>query len=111
MAPRSRISSLRHGATRRTRATPSSACPTTDNAVRLAEFLAGDEPTVVYFGKLIEQKGVQILLEAMQHVDARLVVVGFGPHRSRSSGWRRGARSSPGRSSIVTSCTCCRWPT
>ena len=27
---------------------------------------ASDEPTVVYFGKLIEQKGVQVLLEAMQ---------------------------------------------
>jgi glycosyltransferase involved in cell wall biosynthesis len=35
----------------------------------------------VYFGKLIEQKGVQVLLEAMDGVDARLVVVGFGPYR------------------------------
>ncbi len=33
--------------------------PDADNAARLAEFLAGDEPTIVYFGKLIEQKGVQ----------------------------------------------------
>ena len=55
--------------------------PDDGNAERLAAFLAGDEPTVVYFGKLIEQKGVQLLLEAMQHVDARLVVVGFGPYR------------------------------
>jgi glycosyltransferase involved in cell wall biosynthesis len=45
--------------------------PDAGNAARLAEFLAGDEPTVVYFGKLIEQKGVQTLLEAMQDVDAR----------------------------------------
>jgi glycosyltransferase involved in cell wall biosynthesis len=56
--------------------------PDADNADRLAAFLAGDEPTVVYFGKLIEQKGVQILLEAMAGVDARLVVVGFGPYRA-----------------------------
>ena len=55
--------------------------PDADNAARLAAFLAGDEPTVVYFGKLIEQKGVQILLEAMAEIDARLVVVGFGPYR------------------------------
>jgi glycosyltransferase involved in cell wall biosynthesis len=55
--------------------------PDDGNAARLAEFLAGDEPTVVYFGKLIEQKGVHVLLEAMGGVDARLVVVGFGPYR------------------------------
>jgi glycosyltransferase involved in cell wall biosynthesis len=55
--------------------------PDPGNAERLASFLAGDEPTVVYFGKLIEQKGVQVLLEAMRDVDARLVVVGFGPYR------------------------------
>ena len=55
--------------------------PDPGNAERLATFLAGDEPTVVYFGKLIEQKGVHVLLEAMRDVDARLVVVGFGPYR------------------------------
>jgi glycosyltransferase involved in cell wall biosynthesis len=56
--------------------------PDEANAARLAEFLAGDAPTVVYFGKLIEHKGVQVLLEAMQGLDARLVVVGFGPYRA-----------------------------
>ena len=69
---------------RRDRPNPGNASerlPDDGNAARLAEFLAGDQPTVVYFGKLIEQKGVQTLLEAMQHVDARLVVVGFGPYR------------------------------
>jgi glycosyltransferase involved in cell wall biosynthesis len=55
--------------------------PDEGNAARFAEFFAADRPTVVYFGKLIEQKGVQILLEAMADVDARLVVVGFGPYR------------------------------
>jgi glycosyltransferase involved in cell wall biosynthesis len=57
--------------------------PDDDNAKRLERFLSGDEPTVVYFGKLIEQKGVQVLLEAMKIVDARLVVVGFGPYRTQ----------------------------
>ena len=56
--------------------------PDEGNAERLASFLACDEPTVVYFGKLIEQKGVQVLLEAMRGIDARLVVVGFGPYRA-----------------------------
>ncbi len=55
--------------------------PDDGNAERLADFLAGDEPTVLYFGKLIEQKGVQVLLAAMQETAARLVVVGFGSHR------------------------------
>ena len=56
--------------------------PDDGNAARLQSFLAGDEPTIVYFGKLIEQKGVQVLLEAMRGIDARLVVVGFGPYRA-----------------------------
>src|SRR3954469_3915563 len=57
--------------------------PDEGNAERLAAFLAGDQPTVVYFGKLIEQKGVHLLLEALREVDARAVIVGFGPERPR----------------------------
>ncbi|HEY8724812.1 MAG TPA: glycosyltransferase family 4 protein [Gaiellaceae bacterium] len=56
--------------------------PDDGNAERLAAFLAGDGPTVVYFGKLIEEKGVQVLLESMRELDVRLVVVGFGPYRA-----------------------------
>ena len=56
--------------------------PDEGNAARLAAFLAGDRPTVVYFGKLIENKGVQILLEALRGLDARAVIVGFGDHRA-----------------------------
>jgi glycosyltransferase involved in cell wall biosynthesis len=56
--------------------------PDDGNAERLAAFLAEPGPLVLYFGKLIEQKGVQVLLDAMQSIDARLVVVGFGPYRA-----------------------------
>jgi glycosyltransferase involved in cell wall biosynthesis len=56
--------------------------PDEGNAERLAEFLDGDEPTVVYFGKLLYNKGVHVLLEALQHVDARAVIVGFGDYRA-----------------------------
>ena len=40
--------------------------PDDGNADRLATFLGEPGPLVVYFGKLIEQKGVQVLLEAMR---------------------------------------------
>ncbi len=55
--------------------------PDDGNADRFATFLAEPGPLVLYFGKLIEQKGVQVLLEAMRSLDARLIVVGFGPCR------------------------------
>jgi glycosyltransferase involved in cell wall biosynthesis len=57
--------------------------PDERNADRLAGFLAGDGPVVVYFGKLIPQKGVDVLLRALREVDARAVIVGFGPDRAR----------------------------
>jgi glycosyltransferase involved in cell wall biosynthesis len=56
--------------------------PDEGNAARLAEFLAGDEPTVVYFGKLLYNKGVHVLLDSLRNVDARAVIVGFGDYRS-----------------------------
>jgi glycosyltransferase involved in cell wall biosynthesis len=55
--------------------------PDEGNAERLAQFLAGDAPTVVYFGKLLLNKGVHVLLEALAGVDARAVIVGFGDYR------------------------------
>jgi len=55
--------------------------PDEGNAQRLAAFLAGDAPTVVYFGKLLYNKGVHVLLEAFRQVDARAVIVGFGDYR------------------------------
>jgi glycosyltransferase involved in cell wall biosynthesis len=55
--------------------------PDEGNAERLATFLAGDAATVVYFGKLLENKGVHVLLEALRGMDARAVIVGFGDYR------------------------------
>ena len=52
------------------------------NEVRLRSFLVGDAPVVVYFGKLIPQKGVHALLEGLAGLDASAVVVGFGPERA-----------------------------
>jgi glycosyltransferase involved in cell wall biosynthesis len=54
--------------------------PDPGNAERFAEFFARDEQTVVYFGKLIENKGVQVLFEAL---DTRAVIVGFGDYRAQ----------------------------
>jgi glycosyltransferase involved in cell wall biosynthesis len=57
--------------------------PDPGNADRFAEFFATDAPTVLYFGKLIENKGVQVLFEALHGLDARAVIVGFGDYRER----------------------------
>jgi glycosyltransferase involved in cell wall biosynthesis len=56
--------------------------PDGGNAERFAEFFATDEPTVVYYGKLIFNKGVHLLLEALNELDARAVIVGFGDYRA-----------------------------
>jgi glycosyltransferase involved in cell wall biosynthesis len=56
--------------------------PDEGNAERLEAFFATDEPTVLYFGKLLHNKGVHVLLEALRDVDARAVIVGFGDHRA-----------------------------
>ena len=52
-----------------------------DVPVSFEEFFAEGALTVLYFGKLIENKGVQVLLEALDGLDARAVVVGFGDYR------------------------------
>jgi glycosyltransferase involved in cell wall biosynthesis len=57
--------------------------PDPGNVARFAEFFACDEPTVVYVGKLIENKGVHVLFEALHGLEARAVVVGFGDFRER----------------------------
>jgi glycosyltransferase involved in cell wall biosynthesis len=55
--------------------------PDDGNAERFAEFLSEDEPTVVFVGKLLYNKGVHVLVEALHGVDARAVIVGFGDYR------------------------------
>jgi glycosyltransferase involved in cell wall biosynthesis len=66
--------------------------PDEGNAARLAEFLAGDEPTVVYFGKLLHNKGVHVLLDALAGIDARAAVVGFGDYRAELEQMATGQR-------------------
>lgn len=58
--------------------------PDADNADRFSAFLARSaRPTVVYVGKLSAEKGVHLLLEALDGLGARAVVVGFGPARAQ----------------------------
>ncbi len=69
---------------RRDRPNPGNAnerLPDDGNAERFEEFLSDDRPTVLYFGKLLRNKGVHLLLEALRRVDARAVIVGFGDYR------------------------------
>jgi len=56
--------------------------PDPGNADRFEAFFADDRPTVLYFGKLIRNKGVHLLLDALRDLDARAVVVGFGDYRT-----------------------------
>ncbi len=56
--------------------------PDPGNAERLAAFLAGDAQTIVFVGKLSDEKGVSLLLDALDRIpEARAVIVGFGPER------------------------------
>jgi glycosyltransferase involved in cell wall biosynthesis len=57
--------------------------PDEGNAARLERFLESDKPTVLYFGKLLYNKGVHLLLEALHGLDAKAIVVGFGDYRER----------------------------
>jgi glycosyltransferase involved in cell wall biosynthesis len=55
--------------------------PDEGNAERLAAFFEGDRPTILYFGKLLLNKGVHVLLDAVRDLDARVLIVGFGDYR------------------------------
>jgi glycosyltransferase involved in cell wall biosynthesis len=57
--------------------------PDEGNTRRLWGFLHDAAPTVVYFGKLLYNKGVHVLLGALDGLDARAVVVGFGDYREQ----------------------------
>src|SRR5215212_3564328 len=58
--------------------------PDEGNARRLASWFESDEPTVLYFGKLLYNKGVHLLFEALRATGAeqRAVIVGFGDYRA-----------------------------
>jgi glycosyltransferase involved in cell wall biosynthesis len=56
--------------------------PDEDVAGNFAQFFADEQPTVLYFGKLLYNKGVHLLLEALREIDARAVIVGFGDYRA-----------------------------
>ncbi len=68
--------------------------PDEENAARLRAFLEpNDAPLVVYFGKLMRQKGVHVLLDALAGLDARAVIVGFGDARAALEEQARGRRA------------------
>jgi glycosyltransferase involved in cell wall biosynthesis len=69
--------------------------PDEENAERLGRFLEDERPTIVYFGKLIANKGVQLLLEALGSLEARAVIVGFGDFRGALE--KLAAALAPGR--------------
>jgi glycosyltransferase involved in cell wall biosynthesis len=85
-APRTRDDALRRllAETRADPPNPGNAnerLPDEGNTERLAEFFESGEPTVLFFGKLLYNKGVHVLFEALREVGARAVVVGFGDYR------------------------------
>jgi glycosyltransferase involved in cell wall biosynthesis len=55
--------------------------PYEGNAERLEEFFRQPGLIVVYVGKLLYNKGVHVLFEALRGLDARAVIVGFGDYR------------------------------
>ena len=56
--------------------------PDEGNEERLRRWFASDEPTVLYFGKLLFNKGVHLLFRALPRLNARALVVGFGDYRA-----------------------------
>jgi glycosyltransferase involved in cell wall biosynthesis len=55
--------------------------PDEGNAARLDRWFADESPTVLYFGKLLYNKGVHVLFDALKQVGARGLIVGFGDYR------------------------------
>jgi glycosyltransferase involved in cell wall biosynthesis len=58
--------------------------PDEGNADRLAAWFESEEPTVLYFGKLLYNKGIHVLFEALRDTsqEHRAIVVGFGDYRT-----------------------------
>jgi glycosyltransferase involved in cell wall biosynthesis len=59
--------------------------PDEGNAARLRAFLEGDEPTIVFVGRISQEKGVHVLAGALHRLDrrVRMVVVGWGESREQ----------------------------
>ncbi len=76
--------------------------PDAGNAERLAAFFARPGATVLYFGKLIHNKGVHLLLEALDGLDAKALIVGFGDHRAELESLAPDGTLFTVRSSIAT---------
>jgi glycosyltransferase involved in cell wall biosynthesis len=55
--------------------------PDEGNAERFEYWFADDRPTVLYFGKLLYNKGVHVLFDALREIGARALIVGFGDYR------------------------------
>jgi glycosyltransferase involved in cell wall biosynthesis len=57
--------------------------PDEGNAERLAAWFEDEEPTVLYFGKLLYNKGVHVLFDAVRETtpQPRVLIVGFGDYR------------------------------
>jgi rhamnosyl/mannosyltransferase len=51
----------------------------TDAIAKKADELRGAGPAILFIGRLVYYKGIEYLVEAMSHVNARLWIIGTGP--------------------------------
>jgi glycosyltransferase involved in cell wall biosynthesis len=56
--------------------------PDEGNVALFERWFADDAPTVLYFGKLLYNKGVHVLFDALRDVGTRALIVGFGDYRA-----------------------------
>jgi len=57
----------------------------TDNSCRREDYASPDEQIVLYVGRLVREKGVQVLLDAIPHIlkfrpGTKFIIAGRGPH-------------------------------
>jgi glycosyltransferase involved in cell wall biosynthesis len=57
--------------------------PDEGNAERLETWFESNEPTLLYFGKLLHNKGIHVLFDSLREIDPepRAIIVGFGDYR------------------------------
>ncbi len=68
--------------------------PDEGNAERLASFLEGEEPTLVFVGRISREKGAHVLVDALRRLDGsvRTVMVGWGDIREELEAQTKGMR-------------------